>query len=651
MQLTCPDCQLECTVDEQSAETVTCPGCGILLYSKSGYLRSHSAHLVVASGKQIEIADEHLEKTREWQKNIDDILPEPDEFPQQLGRYELKKKLGQGSFAEVYLAFDSELNREVALKTPRRSRFSSAEQLSKFLEEARVSAILEHPGVVRVYDIGRISDEICFISMEYCPGGSLSDRLKSELPSYDHAAELVESLAEGIHFAHLNGFVHRDLKPSNIMFGRDGRPRIVDFGLAISDEGQLKRVGEIAGTLPYMSPEQVQGNVHHLDGRTDIWSLGVILYQLLAGRRPFIGSRELVVDQIQNRDAKPLRQIKDDVPAELEAICLRCLQKSPSARYSTAKDLAQVLRAFRDRKTREHIELDRKPNLDRDTGVYRWLRPVQWTLILVVGLFVGILAVYAIVNAKREPTRSAPVVGGLASRPAESLNVLPFELGSRQHGTARQIWYHLMERKPQPYFICERRWDPAVTWNFDPLDHSVNLISTQRSLVAVGDARTSSYILDVSFRLPGFADNSEAGVFWGGKPEKSEAFRQGNSLYVLMVYACRDGKKQPVCDVILKRMTLWQSLDGIPSGSSDAIAAVRLPRPDRPEFRVTINLNSAGIRELQFNGLPYDTFKACTMRYPPESKLFRSVGALGVYNSLGSLVCDRFDFQPLGEAP
>jgi serine/threonine protein kinase len=326
MQLTCPDCQVECTIDEESAMTVSCPGCGLLLYSKSGRSGQPAAQLAIPAGQPVVVFDEDLEKTRQWQRAVDDALPTPELFPQRLGRYELRKKLGEGSFAEVYLAFDSELGREVALKLPRRNRFTSANQLTQFLGEARTAAILEHPGIVRVYDIGWISPEICFISMEHCPGGSLNDRLKSAELTIDQAVELVESLAEAIHFAHLHGFVHRDLKPSNVMFGRDGRPRIVDFGLAISDEKQLSHAGESAGTLPYMSPEQVRGDTHHLDGRTDIWSLGVILYQLLVGRRPFSGSKVQIADQIQQREAKPLRQIKDDVPVELEAICLRCLQ-------------------------------------------------------------------------------------------------------------------------------------------------------------------------------------------------------------------------------------------------------------------------------------------------------------------------------------
>lgn len=489
MQLTCPDCHVECTIDEQSVETVTCPACGVLLYSKSGRSGSLAAQLAILAGQPAEVSEVDLEKTRQWQRSVDDVLPVPELFPQRLGRYELRKKLGEGSFAEVYLAFDSDLSRDVALKIPRRNRFSSAEQLRRFLDEARTSAILEHPGIVRVYDIGWISEEVCFISMEYCAGGSLSELIKAELLTCDRAMEMVESLADAIHFAHLHGFVHRDLKPSNVMIGRDGRPRIVDFGLALSDKEQLKHAGEIAGTLPYMSPEQVRGETHHLDGRTDIWSLGVILYQLLVGRRPFSGSRELVVDQIRNREAKPLRQIKDDVPADLEEICLRCLQKSPAARYSTAKDFAQDLRAFRERQTASASKVIPVATLPSRRNSKSQLIYLGLTMLILLGCLGGL---WAVVGPKR---------------PVDS-SELDWSVDKQPLGAA----FDLLKRSPRK-LAWPTDETPTANFTYDTKIGSLNVSSPGFTLLELGETEASEFELEADICLT--TASGDAGFFWG----------------------------------------------------------------------------------------------------------------------------------------
>ena len=457
-----------------------------------------AAQLALPSGQQAEVSEVDLEKTRQWQRSVDDVLPVPDLFPQRLGRYELRQKLGEGSFAEVYLAFDSDLSREVALKIPRRNRFSSAEQLRRFLDEARTSAILEHPGIVRVYDIGWISDEVCFISMEYCSGGSLNERIKSELLTCDRAVEVVESLADAIHFAHLHGFIHRDLKPSNVMIGRDGRPRIVDFGLALSDEEQLKHAGEIAGTLPYMSPEQLRGDTHHLDGRTDIWSLGVILYQLLVGRRPFSGSRELVVDQIRNREAKPLRQIKDDVPAELEAICLRCLQKSPAARYPTAKDLAQELRAFRERQTASAFKVMPVATLPQRRSTKSRLIYLCLAILILLG------GLWAVVGPK--PPVDAPE--------------LDWSVDRQPLGVA----YDLMKRSPRK--LCwPTEETPTTIFTHNTKTGSLNVSSPGFALLELGETEATEFQLEADIYLT--TASGDAGFFWGFGWDTNGADKRG----------------------------------------------------------------------------------------------------------------------------
>jgi len=181
--------------------------------------------------------------------------------------------------------------------------------------------------------------------MEYVEGRSLRELLASGPVSHVQAAELVAQVAEAVHFAHGQGLVHRDLKPGNILIDALGHPHVVDFGLAVHEREQAGRGGEISGTPAYMSPEQVHGEARQLDGRTDVWSLGVILYEMLTRRQPFSGASDSqVFDQILNRQAGPPRQIDAAIPKELEQVCLKAMSKEPTDRYSTALDLAAELR-------------------------------------------------------------------------------------------------------------------------------------------------------------------------------------------------------------------------------------------------------------------------------------------------------------------
>jgi tRNA A-37 threonylcarbamoyl transferase component Bud32 len=269
-----------------------------------------------------------------------------DDQPEHLGRYLIQSTLGTGAFGTVYLARDPELKRDVAIKVLRSALLDSPGMLDKFRTEARHAASLNHPGIVSIYDVGREGDRL-FIVMQYVPGRTLEDVLAEGHLAPNRAAELLATVAEALHYAHKQSFVHRDLKPANILLDDHGEPHVADFGLAVSDETQRTLAGQIAGTPAYMSPEQVRGAAHHLDGRTDIWSLGVIGYELLTGRQPFWhGDAIACLDAIQHRDPKPPRQIDDTIPAELERIILKCLAKQPTDRYATAGDIATDLRRW-----------------------------------------------------------------------------------------------------------------------------------------------------------------------------------------------------------------------------------------------------------------------------------------------------------------
>jgi len=270
-----------------------------------------------------------------------------DPLPEKFGRYTVTGLLGRGGFGTVYLARDEELGRQVAIKVPRPGLLASPQRVESFIAEGRLAAGLVHPAIIAVHDIGRQGDSGVFVVFEYIEGRSLAEILDAELLSPTRIVRLLVPVAEAVHYAHAAGLVHRDLKPSNILIDQKDWPHIADFGLAIREDLQGDRVGEIAGTPPYMSPEQVRGETHRLDGRTDVWALGVILYQGLVGRQPFAGrDREEIFDEILNRDPKPPRQVRAQVSRELERICLKCLSKRMADRYETAGALADDLKTW-----------------------------------------------------------------------------------------------------------------------------------------------------------------------------------------------------------------------------------------------------------------------------------------------------------------
>jgi len=392
----------------------------------------------------------------------------------QIPGYEMIRVVDRGGMGVVYEARQKELGRTVAIKMISGAGLGPT-QVKRFRLEAEASARLQHPNFVQIFEIGQMNGRP-FFSMEFVDGGSLAQRLSRERPSPRHAAELVSTLAQAIHSAHMCGIVHRDLKPANVMLTSMGIPKIADFGLAkrLDDDSGHTRTGEVLGTPSYMAPEQAAGRKELTGPATDVYALGSILYEMLTGQPPFRGVSLLdSLLQVMGKDPVIPSRLAPAIPTDLEAICLKCLEKAPGSRYPSAQELAEDLRRF----------LNGQPIRARRTGkmhkAWKWIRRHPQTAALTVALVV--LAVLPVIY----------LIGRY--RTQSDIDRLGEQAELRVKLKAEQESVRVGEILQRHCFECHSQDSGKIKKNLNILDHQ-QLLNVERKIVVPGDPENSRLI-------------------------------------------------------------------------------------------------------------------------------------------------------------
>src|SRR5215471_1339806 len=342
-------------------------------------------------------------------------IDDPGQLPgvmMDFGDYESLEEIGRGGQGVVYRAHQKSLNRTVALKIISLGQWASKEHLKRFRREAEAAASLEHPGIVPIHEVGEREGQ-CYFSMKFIEGGQLDEVVRRAPMPIRGSVELIAKVARTVHYAHEHGILHRDIKPGNILLDNNGEPHLTDFGLArlLDTQSSVTRTIDVLGTPSYMAPEQAAGETRKLSKATDVYGLGAVCYQLLTGQPPFAGGTTYeTIRLLRDTEPRPPRSLNPKIDRELSTICLKCLEKDPARRYSSALGLAEDLDHWL-----KHEPIQAKPS-GFFTHSRKWVRRNPSTTVLVM-LLIAVLAALSITVWKHKPAVVIP----------KSVAVLPFE--------------------------------------------------------------------------------------------------------------------------------------------------------------------------------------------------------------------------------
>jgi serine/threonine protein kinase/Tfp pilus assembly protein PilF len=404
----CPKCGAEIPAD---ATRGACPAC--LLRAGLGlFLDESVAGGNGGSARRGETINAFSLPAEASAKAGERVPPQWTKILADFGDYELLEEIGRGGQGVVYRARQKSLNRTVALKVIGLGHWATESHLKRFRREAEAAASLEHPGIVPIHEVGE-RDGSCYFSMKFVEGGQLDEVVQHTPMSIRKAAELIAKVARTVHYAHEHGILHRDIKPGNILLDGSGEPHLTDFGLArlVETESTVTRTKEVLGTPSYMAPEQAVGETGKLTSATDVYGLGAVLYQLLTGQPPFAGGTTYeTIRLLLDKEPRPPRLLNPKVDRDLSTICLKCLEKDPEQRYSTALALAEDLERWL-----KHEPIQAKPS-GFVTHTRKWVRRNPSTAMLVT-LLLALAVGLNVTVWNRKPKAVIP----------KSVAVLPFE--------------------------------------------------------------------------------------------------------------------------------------------------------------------------------------------------------------------------------